>query len=119
MINTKNPFGKTGAAARTTIKQLFLKGKSQWPNGKVAKPYARRATSSEQAAFQKSLLGMKDSELARHWLRIKNLNGQTPPKAVGSDRLLLKFVARHEGAFGVVRRSAVKGNSKVRVLFKL
>ena len=42
----------------------------------------------------------------------------TPPKDVDSDRLVLKYVAKHEGAFGVVKADAAKGVEGVRVLFE-
>jgi len=106
------------ADAKATVKKLYLKELTQWPGGVEARPYARERQSQEQAAFVKDVLGMTDAELARHWLRLKNASGTTPPKDVDSERLLLKFVARNQGAFGVVALDAARSAEGVKVLFE-
>lgn len=118
VVNEKNKCSETGDAAKATVKKLFLKDLTQWPDGTEAKPYAREGTSAEQGAFLKNVLGMTDAELARHWLKVKNMNGTTPPKDVDSDRMVLKYVAKAEGAFGVVKAEAAKGAEGVKVLFE-
>lgn len=118
VVNAKNRTTATGDAARAVVKKLFLRELTQWPDGVDARPYAREDRSAEQAAFVAHVLGMNDAELARHWLRLKNMNGTTPPKEVDSDRLVLKYVARTDGAFGIVRIDAAKGVADVRVLFE-
>lgn len=118
VVNEKNKCSDTGDAAKATVKKLFLKDMTQWPDGTEAKPYAREGTSTEQAAFLKNVLGMTDAELARHWLKVKNMNGTTPPKDVDSDRMVLKYVAKSDGAFGVVKADAAKGAEGVKVLFE-
>lgn len=118
VVNTANKSTETGDAAKATVRKLFLKELTQWPGGLEAKPYAREAASAEQIAFLKLVLGMSEAEIARHWLKMKNLNGTTPPKDVDSERMLLKYVAKTPGAFGVVRIEAAKGVEGVRVLFE-
>lgn len=118
VVNAANTCSQVGADAQATAKKLFLKEMTQWPGGVEARPYARETGSPAHAAFVKSVLGMTDAELARHWLKMKNMNGTTPPKDVDSDRLVLKYVAKHEGAFGVVKADAAKGVEGVRVLFE-
>lgn len=119
VVNSKNAVTETGDAAKAVIKKLFLKDLTQWPDGTEAKPYRRPDGSDVQVAFLKQILAMTDAELARHWLRIKNQDGTTPPKEVESDRMVLKYVARYEGAFGVVPKDAVKDVEGVRVLLEL
>mgnify|MGYP000871591659 FL=1 len=118
VVNSKNAATETGDAAKTLVKKLFLKDLSQWPNGTEAKPYSREATSAEQAAFVKDVLGMNDAELARHWLKIKNMNGSTPPKEVDTDRMVLKYVAKYDGAFGIVKIDSAKDVEGVKTLFE-
>ncbi len=117
VVNASNPAQDGRDAARKIVRTLYLKDLSRWPDGVEAKPYGREPTSAEHAAFLAEVLGMSEAELARHWLRLKNMNGTAPPKAVDTDRLLLKHVSRHDGAFGVVKASAAKG-AGVRVLFE-
>jgi len=117
IINTKNPCNDTGTAAQSTIKKLFLKQMSKWKDGTDAKPYGRKQGSPEESAFIKTVLGMGDSEVARHWLKMKNLDGTTPPKGVRSDRMLLKYVEKHKGGFGVVKLSSAKNAKGIKILY--
>ena len=118
VVNANNTVKETDETARATIKKLFLKDLSQWPDGTEARPYARESTAAEQVAFLAQVLSMKEAELARHWLRLKNMNGTTPPKEVDSDRLLLKYVAKHDGAFGIVKLAAAREATGIRILLQ-
>ncbi|MFO1076903.1 MAG: hypothetical protein U1E73_04155 [Planctomycetota bacterium] len=118
VVNAKNAVTETGDAAKAVVKKLFLKDLTQWPDGTEAKPYRRPDGTSIQDAFLASVLGMSSSELARHWLRLKSQDGTTPPKEVDTDRMVLKYVARTEGAFGIVPKDAVRDVEGVRVLFE-
>jgi hypothetical protein len=118
VVNSANKCTDTGDAAKATIKKLFLKELTQWPGGLEAKPYSRDGLAPEQVAFLKLVLGMSEAELARHWMKMKNMSGTTPPKDVDTERMLLKYVAKTAGAFGVVRIDAAKGVEGVRVLFE-
>lgn len=102
----------------STAKKLYLKNLSRWPDGSPARPYARASSSDAQQAFAHRVLKMTDAELARHWLRLKNMRGTTPPREVSSDRLVIKHVARKTGAFAIVEASAVPKSANVRVLFE-
>ncbi len=117
VVNANNPTKDTGDVAKKAVKALFLKDLSRWSDGVEAKPFARDANAPEQVAFVKEVLGMSAAELARHWLKQKNMNGLTPPTEVDSDRMLLKHVARHDGAFGVVKAQHASA-SGVKVLFE-
>ena len=118
VVNANNKTSESGDAAKAVIKKLYLKDLTQWVGGTEAKPYSREAASAAQVAFLKDVLGMSESELARHWLKLKNMNGSTPPKEVDTDRMVLKYVAKAEGAFGVVAVDAAKGVEGVKVLFE-
>ncbi len=92
-------------AARVKLRQMFLKQSRTWPNGVSAKPFARGHTSIEQEAFESVILGMDKTELEAYWLRLKQTRGETPPKAIGADRILLRQISRKPGTFGAMNRS--------------
>lgn len=117
IINAKNPCKDTGTKAQSTIKKLFLKQMSKWKDGTDAKPYGRKQGSPAESAFIKLVLGMGDAEVARHWLKMKNLDGTTPPKGVSSDRMLVKYVEKHKGGFGVIKLSAAKKAKGTKILY--
>lgn len=118
VINSANKTTESGDTAKATIKKLYLKDLTQWSDGTEAKPYSRESTSAEQAAFLKDVIGMSEAELARHWLKLKNMNGTTPPKEVDTDRMVLKYVGKSDGAFGVVKTTSAQGAEGVKVLFE-
>lgn len=118
VVHVDNALSETGEAAKAIVKKLFLKELTQWPDGTEAKAYGRADKSDAHERFRKQVLGMSEAELARHWLRVKSSNGTTPPKEVDSDRLVLKFVAKNENAFGIVELDAAKAAEGVRVLFE-
>ena len=118
VVHAKNPRVAGSESAKATVRTLFLTQLSEWPDGTEARPYGREDGSEAHQAFVANVLNMTDAALARHWLRVKNSNGTTPPKQVDSDRLVLKFVARHAGAFGVVSARSAAGAEGVRVLFE-
>jgi len=117
VVNEKNTCKDTGNKAKNTAKKLFLKEMTKWPGGKAAKPYGRKKGEAF-SAFTKSVLGMKDAELARHWLKMKNLNGTTPPKDVSSARMVLKYVAKYEGALGIVKIADAEKAKGVKILYR-
>jgi ABC-type phosphate transport system substrate-binding protein len=118
IVHVDNKLTESGDAARAVVKKLFLKDLSQWPDGAEAKAYAREAKSEAQSAFRQQVLDMSEAELARHWLKLKSMNGTTPPKEVDSDRLVLKYVSKNQSAFGIVDIATAKGAEGVRTLFE-
>ncbi len=118
VVHVDNKTTETGEAAKSVVKKLFLKDLSQWPDGSEAKAYGRDGKSDAQIAFREQVLGMSEAELARHWLKVKSMNGTTPPKEVDSDRLVLKYVAKNSSAFGICTLDSLKGVEGVRVLFE-
>lgn len=118
VVHVDNKMTETGDAAKVVVKKLFLKDLSQWPDGSEAKAYGRDDKSDAHIAFRNEVLGMSEAELARHWLKVKSMNGTTPPKEVDSDRLVLKYVAKNPSAFGICTLDSLKGVEGVRVLFE-
>lgn len=74
--------------------------------------------SPERIAFLKRILKMSSAEIARHWLSKKNEASLTPPKAVSSDRLMIKYLKKYPGAFAILRKDIAK-KAKLKVLMTL
>ena len=108
---------KDDDAAKHEVKKLFLKNATEWTGGLEAKPFARDEGDDAQVAFIESVLGMDKAELARHWVSAKNKNGITPPKEVGSDKMLGKYVGKYDGGLGIMELDAAK-KADVRVLIE-
>ena len=50
---------------------------------------------------------INESDLAKHWLNIKQKTGRTPPRAISSSKLMLKLVGKYDGSFGVIKESEI------------
>ncbi len=118
VVNAENGFDGDDAKKKTQVKRLYLKEQSSWPGGADAVPFGREDGSAEQNAFQSVVLGMSDSDVEGHWLRLKQVRGETPPRGVGSMRILARQIGKQPGAFGVVIASEAAGIEKSKVLFE-
>ena len=108
VVNAENKIDPLNPSTKVLIKQLYLKMKSEWPQGMRAEPIARPPDSDEQINFIQHVLGMTEAELADYWLSVKQRTGQTRPRAVSSNKVLFKLLSKHKGAFSIVDNDAVK-----------
>lgn len=115
VVNASN--SASADSVESEIKNLYLKKKTKWSSGSDAVPLARPTDSAEHQAFSQSVLGMSQSDLDSYWAAEKSKTGQTSPREIGSDNILLRQVSRKDGAFGVVS-SATDLPDGVKVLKK-
>lgn len=107
-----------GEDARQIVKRLYLKQASSWPGGAEAQPFAREPGTPEQTAFYSQVLGMDENAVNEHWLRVKQTEGETPPRSIGSARILFRLVGKYDGSFAVVTANEVAdAPPEVKVLF--
>ncbi len=118
VVNAQNPFSGDDEAKREIVKHLYLKEQSSWPGGIDAVPFGRADGSPEQLAFEKTVLGMSPGDIESHWLKLKQMSGETPPRGIGSVRILGRQIGKHPGAFGVVLASEAAGIEGGKVLFE-
>jgi hypothetical protein len=118
VINAENDFTGDDHTKRTQIKRLYLKEQTAWPGGVASIPFAREAGSVEQMAFEKSVLAMSSAEIESHWLKLKQIRGETPPRGIGSVRILARQVGKKPGAFGVMLASEAATTDGAKVLFE-
>ncbi len=118
MVNAQNGFSGDDNVKRTQIKRLYLKEQKNWPGGVEAIPFGREEGSAAQQAFIQKVLGMTGTELEAHWLKLKQMSGETPPRGVGSARILARQIGKKPGAFGVVQASEAAAVEGGKVLFE-
>jgi len=117
VVNAANP-ASDDAETRQIIKRLYLKEASSWPDGAEAQPFAREAGTPEQTAFYTQVLGMDETAVDEHWLRVKQVKGETPPRSIGSSRIIYRLVGKYAGSFAVVSADEIAdAPAEVKVLF--
>lgn len=118
IVNAANPASGDSPDTRNLLKRIYLKEMTAWVNGVETQPLAREAGSPAQAAFHAQILGMSDTAVNEHWLRLKQVKGETPPREVGAARILFRLVGKYEGSFSVVTaEEAQELPPEVKVLF--
>lgn len=117
IVNEGNGFNGSEDEAIALARRIFLKNAKSWPGGTKAVPFARKAMSPEQLALLRQVLGMSENEHGQHWAKQKQTTGDTPPRAVGSNSILLRLVKREEGSIAIVDGSGPEPEG-VRVLLK-
>lgn len=119
VVNAANDYSASEDEMRTTVRRLYLKEQSEWPNGITAEPFAREADDPAHQAFLSNILGMSAADAENHWLRVKQTRGETPPRTVGSGRIIMRLIGRQDGAFGIVSAEDAEGaGSDVRILMR-
>lgn len=102
VINAENTAAKEISDPRGYVKTLYLKQQTAWPDGTSAAPLARRSESPIHQAFLTQVLQMSQEELDSHWLRMKQTQGETPPREVGSALILYRFVTKEPGSISII-----------------
>lgn len=104
IINSENIIEMPEDRTVAMLRRLYLKQKTTWPDGRSAIVFARPGNSVEEIAFRRSILGMSDNQLHDHWLRMKQTQGETPPRSVDSVRILLRQIRNKPEAVSIVSR---------------
>lgn len=107
IVNAANTYKAPDAEARQTVKRIFLKELSKWPDGPSAKPVDRDDESAARQALLRSVIGISAAQWASHWLDLKQKTGQTPPRQVRSDEMVFKLIQADPGAVSVADKGAV------------
>jgi hypothetical protein len=95
------------------LKHLYMGEFVTGPDGKRLIPLNHSAQSPDRTAFDAAVLGMSSDQGAAYWIdrRIRGQSGS--PRAVDSNDLAQRIVARFDGAVAYVRLSAVRPDVKI------
>lgn len=109
VVNAKNDIKGDTKKVIDDIKKLFLRTQKQWSsriNGKPieGKPFDRDVNSDAHKAMLTGILKISEAKLTSHWMKMKQKNGTTKPRAVKSSSSLIRFIKKYEGAFGIMTR---------------
>lgn len=119
LVNAANDVAGSAEEIKTTLRTIFLKEKTSWPNGVDAIPLGPTAGEPAYDTFVNTVLGMTPQEVEAHFIRLKQIKGETPPREVGSARILMRTIGKQEGAFGVATKADAANLAEgVRVLFE-
>lgn len=108
--------GKTSGVSELSVqdlKNLYRGDQLTDPSGERIIPFALSRELPERAGFDRVVLGWSPVEVARHWIDRKIRGQSGPPRSVDSPDLMLRVVAKLDGALGYVRAEDVRDLVKV------
>lgn len=105
IVNAQNQFDTDDDAMQTILSRLFLSDQKNWPNGNEVVVFSRSPESAEQKAFQEVVLRKSETELNNHWLKMKQVHGESPPRTISSSRILLRQINMKPDAVGIITKS--------------
>ena len=118
IVNSDNPLSGTSEELTSVVRRLFLKQQRDWPNHVSSRVYDREPQSLEHQQFVEQILKMSGGRLSSHWVKMKQVSGDTPPRVIRSHPILLRFIAKHKGGMGIVQMEEVKNlPPTIKVLF--
>ena len=104
VVNKDNDILKRESDVEELLRRIYLKEVTSWPGGERAVFFGRPSDSPEEQAFRMKILNMSDDGLEEHWTRLKQIRGETPPRAISSTRILLRQIDSKKYAVGVVSK---------------
>ncbi len=108
-----NPQAGVEQLSKAQVKAIFLGKRKKLPSGEAAQPVNQDEASPLYAAFAKKVLGKSPARLKSYWSAQIFSGRATPPKAVGGDDAVKRFVASTPGGIGYVDSAAVDGSVRV------
>lgn len=85
------------------LRNLYKGDALTGPDGKRLIPLGRPPGSVERIAFDRAVLGMSPDLATAYWIDRKIRGQSGPPRSMESAELLLRVIAKLEGAVGYVR----------------
>ncbi len=109
IVNTENPVEK---ATASEIANFYLGKMSQWKGGLKAVPVDQKKNIAAGKAFLAKMVKMSESDFKNLWMEKMLSGGASPPKVLGSDEAVLKFVLAIKGAVGYIDAANLKEGVK-------
>jgi ABC-type phosphate transport system substrate-binding protein len=110
IVHAENP---AASVPRQFLADAFLKKVTAWEHDEKVRPVDQHARVAARAAFSKSVLRRSVAAVRQYWLQRIFAGRDVPPPEVGSDALVVRFVAAHAGAVGYVSPAAVLHGVKI------
>jgi ABC-type phosphate transport system substrate-binding protein len=98
------------ALPRETIKRMFLKKTTMWPDGQTVEPVDQHSDSVGRRAFSKTMLGRDSTEIAAYWNQLIFSGRGLPPVTKATESEVLSYVRDKPNAIGYVTSDAKIGD---------
>ena len=109
-----HPDNSTGTASNSELSDIYLKKKTQWPNGSAIEAVNLSGEPEVREAFSRAVHQRSTANISSFWNQELFAGRAVPPLELGSSDAVVQYVASHSGAIGYV--AAGRALDGVRVL---
>jgi hypothetical protein len=102
----------TRTVTEDDLRELYLKRRRLWPDGRPAVPVNLPADDALRIDFSRRVLGRAPDQLVAHWNR-QYFDGITPPVVLRSSAAVCKYVAADPDAIGYLAENDVAPGCRV------
>jgi len=103
IVNHDNPITSANDQLLTNI---FLKRRTDWPDGAAIRPVDLKADSPTRQEFSGTILRRSVAAVKSYWQQVIFSGRGSPPPELESDEAVIEYVAGHPGAIGYVSSAA-------------
>jgi hypothetical protein len=108
-----HPSNSISAISKKDLSWLFLKRRTNWSSGELAKPIDQNPTSEVRISFTTEVMGRSVRQVESHWNAQVFSGKSSPPKIAKFDQEVLELVKTIPGAVGYVSADADLDGVKV------
>jgi ABC-type phosphate transport system substrate-binding protein len=97
---------------RKTLRNIFLKKITQWPDGQVIHPVDLEPSQEVRRGFSAEVLERSVEAVKSYWQQAIFSGRDVPPPELDSGEAVVKYVLAHKGAIGYVSVTVDPGGTK-------
>jgi ABC-type phosphate transport system substrate-binding protein len=101
-----HPTNSISSVSKKELTWLFLKRRTSWSNGVLARPIDQSPTSEVRISFTTEVMDRTVRQVESHWNAQVFSGKSAPPKIARSDQEVLELVRRTPGSVGYVSADA-------------
>ena len=113
IVHPKNPVSNLSLSE---LRELFLKVRARWSDGKPVLPINHSPRSELRKRFDRMVLRMSPEEAASFWIRQRVRGLGHPPRSFRSTRLILRLVSKQREAVAYLPWSEIQYSREIKVL---
>jgi len=110
VVHPSNPLMEISVA---DVKKIYLGKKKFFPGGEKAIPGDQPKDTQSRKFFYGGIIGKSEAKLKIYWSRLIFTGKGTPPKIIGVDRVIKKWVGNQPQAIGYIMRSEADNTVKI------
>lgn len=113
LVVVTNQLNPINSMSKSQVIDMFMGRHVAFPDGSKATPIDNKGEESHRQDFYLSLVDLPIARVNSYWSRIRFSGRATPPQAIESSALIVKYIEQNQNAIGYIPRSQLTDQLKV------